>query len=276
MTRLNFRLFPALLLVALAAAACDISVGENGFSLDLASGKAQEEWTRTYAISSGGQLEIVNMNGVISATPAAGDQIEVRAERIAKASTDEAARALLKNIEIAETASADRVRLETKAPRESLRRAGHEVRYYVKVPKGITINFETINGGVKLENLENQIVASTTNGGVQGSGLKGPVKASTTNGGVVITMAAVTGDVELHTTNGGVRLNLPRDAKANLEARCTNGGISVAEGWNSFETVEKSRRRITATLNGGGPRVSAETTNGGVRVSATGSNAETN
>jgi hypothetical protein len=275
MIRSRFQLFPALLVLALAASACDVNVGEHGFSMGITAGKAQNEWTKTYTVDAGGQFEIVNVNGMINASPAAGAQVEVRAERIAKASSDEAAQELLKKIEIAETTSGDRVRLETKVPRQTFGRSGHEVRYYVKVPKGLAVNFETVNGGVRLENLDGQIVASTTNGGVRGSGLRGQVKASTTNGGVEITMAAVTGDVELETTNGGIRLQLPRDVKANVEARCTNGGIGVEDDWDSFENTEKSRRRWSGTLNGGGPRVSAETTNGGIRISSTRANAET-
>jgi hypothetical protein len=276
MNRLKFRLFPALFALALAASACDVNVGEHGFSMGLAAGKAQNEWTKSYTLSSSGQFEIANVNGVINASPATGEQVEVRAERIAKAGSDEAAQELLKKIEIVETASADRVRLETKAPRQNMGRSGHEVRYWVKVPAGIAVNFETVNGGVRLENLEGRIVASTTNGGVRGSGLKGQVKASTTNGGVDISMSEVTAEIELETTNGGIRLSLPRDIKANLEARCTNGGVAVDDDFEGFQSVEKTRRRVTATLNGGGPLISVETTNGGVRVSAARSRTTTN
>lgn len=276
MNRSKFQLFPALLVLALAASACDVNIGEHGFSMGITAGKAQNEWTKTYTLGAGGRFEIANVNGVINASPATGDQVEVRAERIAKASSDEAAQELLKKIEIVETASGDRVRLETKVPQGTFGRGGHEVRYYVKVPKGLAVNFGTVNGGVRLENLDGQIVASTTNGGVRGAGLSGQVKASTTNGGVDISMATVTGNVELETTNGGIRLQLPRDVKANVEARCTNGGISVEDDWSSVESTEKSRRRWSGTLNGGGPRVSAETTNGGIRISSTRSNAETN
>jgi hypothetical protein len=273
MTRAHFKYFPALLVIALAGAGCDVSVGEHGFSLDLARGKAQDEWTRTYTLGPGGQLEIVNINGTITASPSPDGQVEVRAERIAKASSDEAAQDLLKQIEIAETASGDRVRLETKVPRQSFGRSGHEVRYVVKVPKGLSVSFETVNGGVRLENLDGRVAASTTNGGVRGSGLSGAVKASTTNGGVEISMAGVTGDLELETTNGGIRLQLPGDTRATLEARCTNGGISVA-GDLPVDASEKSRRLFRGTLNGGGPKISAETVNGGIRISAAGASAD--
>jgi hypothetical protein len=271
MTRLRFRVFPIVLAIALLAAGCDINVGEHGFSMDVASGKAQDEWTRSFTLASGGRLEVVNINGTINASPGDGPQVLVRAERIAKARTDEDAQELLKKIEIVETASAGKVRIETKVPRMPGRRVGHEVRYFVKVPKGVAVNFETTNGGVRLENLDGEIVASSTNGGVRGKGLRGTVKADTTNGGLEIEMAAVTGDIDLETTNGGIRLQLPRDAKATIEARCVNGGIGIDEsGWTSLSETEKSRRHFRGTLNGGGPRVTVETTNGGINVAPTG------
>ena len=272
MTRLKFSLFPALFAIALFTSACDINVGEHGFSMDVATGKAQDEWTRSYTIESGGRLEIVNVNGVINAAPSDGAQVEVRAERRVKARTDEAARDVLNQIQMAEEVAPNRVRIETKVPK--MRRIDQRVEYWVKVPKGLSVSFETVNGGVRVENLDGRIEASTTNGGIRGKGLRGPVKADTTNGGVEVEMAAVTGDIALETTNGGIRLFLPQNAKANVEASCTNGGITV-EG-PSIETSEKSRRRFRGTINGGGPRVSAETTNGGIRISTTGEHSESN
>ena len=274
MTALNSRLFPAVLALSILVAGCDINVGEHGFSMDVASGKAQDEWTRSYTVSAGGRLEVVNINGTINASPGDSGQVEIRAERVAKAGNDEAARELLKKIEIVETASADRVRVETKVPKMSWGRGGHEVKYWVKVPKGLAVTFETVNGGVRLENLDGQIVASTTNGGVRGRGLRGAVKAETTNGGVEIDMAAVTGEIDLGTTNGGINLRLPANTKATLEARCTNGGIRVDDAL-SVDTSEKSRRLFRGAMNGGGIRVSAETTNGGIRISPTGDRTET-
>jgi hypothetical protein len=275
-TRLTLRLVPVVFAMAVAASGCDVNIGEHGFSMDLASGKATDEWRRTYTLPASGRLEITNMNGTITATAADGAAVEVRAERIAKASSDEAAQEFLKKIEIVETATADHVRIETRAPKGSFGRGGHEVRYFVKVPRGLMVNFETVNGGVRLENIEGQVVASTTNGGVRGSGLKGAVKASTTNGGVDIEMAAVIASVELETTNGGIRLRLPRDAKATIDAHCVNGGISLQDGWTGMEQTEKSRREFRGTLNGGGPTVSVETVNGGIRIGPSGARAETN
>ena len=95
----------ALVLVGLgvAAGACDVSVdGKGGFSLDVASGRAQDEWTRSYQIDPGGQLEIINVNGRITAEAGDGPEVEVKAERVARATTDEAARELLAKLDMRE------------------------------------------------------------------------------------------------------------------------------------------------------------------------------
>jgi hypothetical protein len=72
--------------------------------------------------------------------------------------------------------------------------------------------------------------------------------------------------IELGCTNGGINLRLPRDSKATLEARITNGGIA-ADGLDLELTGQASRRRLEGRLNGGGPRIVLAGTNGGIRIS---------
>jgi hypothetical protein len=261
-------LVSGVVLLGIGGAACDINVdGSGGFSFDLASGKAQDEWTRTYDLDAGALVEIVNVNGRITAEPGSGGGVEVRAERIARASTDDGAREHLKEIEMREEVSDTRVRVEVRAPRHRGFR-GHEVRWTVRVPKGVNVDLRTTNGSVRLTGLEGEIRARTTNGGVTGKGLRPTVlDASVTNGGVDIEVAsALTGGTfELEATNGGVALALPAESKADINARCTNGGIRVS-GLELELQGEQTRRRVQGRLNGGGARVNLATTNGGVRL----------
>ena len=61
-------------LVAVGLAGCDIAVnGHGGLDFDLAAGKAQDEWTRSYKLAPGGRLEIINVNGRITAEASDGD-----------------------------------------------------------------------------------------------------------------------------------------------------------------------------------------------------------
>ena len=268
MRRVNrHRALPVVLVAALAfgTAACDVNIGGGDFNLGVVSGRATDEWSRKYQVASGGRFEVVNVNGQVQVEQATGGDIEVRAERIAKASTDEAAKELLGKVEIAETRTADGLKLETRAPK-NWGRGGVEVKYFVKVPSGIKVSARTTNGGIKLLNIANEVLASTTNGGVSGEGLTGAVDASTTNGGISLALGGVAqGGVKAETVNGGVVVSVPRDAKADVRASVVNGGLSVGD--LPVETIgERSRRRLEGKLNGGGPLIVIGAVNGGVRL----------
>jgi hypothetical protein len=265
------RKFAQLVLVtALTAglAACDLAVnGDGGFQFDLAAGKAQDQWTRSYPMEPGGRLEIINVNGKISAEPASGNAIEVVADRLAKATSDDAARDLLGRLEMREEAGTGRVRIEVRAPRIS-GPSSHQITWTLKVPKGVAVDLRTINGGVHLTGLGGEIRARATNGGIVGSGLSpSSVDAAVTNGGVEIELASApsSGTFDLESVNGGVKLLLPPTSQADIVARCTNGGISV-EGLDLQIQGEQTRRRLEGKLNGGGARVTLETVNGGVKI----------
>jgi hypothetical protein len=252
-----------------AFAACDVQVGKEGFSLDVASGRAQDTWTRSYTLAPGGRLELINTNGRINAEPASGEQLELVAERTAKSSTDEAAQDLMKQLEIREETSESRVRIEVRAPR-SFGVSGFEVRWTVKVPRGVIVDLRTSNGRVALTGLQGEVRASTVNGGIEGRGLDvTSLEATTVNGGVDVELTSAltsTGSVTLEAVNGGVELALPGGSQASVVARVTNGGINTS-GLDFQTTGEQTRRRFEGTLNGGGARVSLQTTNGGVRLS---------
>ncbi len=276
----------AVVAVTVALAGCDIAInGDGGFHFDIAAGKAQDEWTRTYQVAAGGRLEIINVNGRITAEGSDGTAVDIRAERSAKAATDEGARDLLGRIEMREELGESRVRVEVRPPRTT-GPSGHEIKWTIKVPRGVTVDLRTINGGVKMDGLQGDIRARTTNGGITGTAIgANAVDAAVTNGGVEIELAkAVTsGTFELEAVNGGVSLTLPADSRVDIAARCVNGGINVQgldvqvtgeeheRSQKGFQPPKTFRRRLDGQLNGGGARVSMETVNGGVKIGKSGS-----
>jgi hypothetical protein len=249
------------LAAALAAAACGFANLE---------GRASDDWTRTYPLSDGGTVEIINTNGRIDFEPADGSSVEVRAERIAKAATDEGARDLLPRIKIDEEAR--HVRLETGKLGGVMIGASIEVRYHVRAPKSAKILARNTNGVIDVSNVTGPVDVRTTNGNVRGNDLSGRIDAQTTNGTVNIGVAKVTDHIRVSTTNGSVSLEIPADAKADLLATVTNGGISV-NGLKLEQEAEPSRRRVEGKINGGGPSIEVHTTNGAVRVRARGASA---
>lgn len=256
----------ALSLAVVSLTGCDIAVeSDGGFHFDIGA-QAKDEWTRSYKLAAGSRLEIINVNGKITAEAASGNSVEIRAERTAKAQSDEAARDLLSKIEMREEAGDGRVRIEVRPPR--MRGSGHEIKWTIKVPKGVAVDLRTTNGGVVMVGLEGDVRARATNGGIKGNGIvSSNVDASVTNGGVEIELvnAPTSGSIELESVNGGVALRLPSDSKVDVTARCVNGGITVDL---PLEIVgEQTRRKVEGRLNGGGARVNLETVNGGVRIS---------
>ena len=262
----------------LSVAACDIKTSANGnFSFDIAGGKATDTWSRTYKVPATGRFELINVNGRITAEPTDGAEIIVEGRREAKGRSDEAAKELLAKLEIREEVGESTVRVESRPPRLS-GFSGHEIEWTIKVPKGIVLDLRTTNGGVRLNDLSNDIHAKTTNGGVKGVNITpGVIEASAVNGGVEFALASpldATDSVDMETVNGGVELALPSESKASISARCVNGGVRVdgleiakEEQQNDFER----RRRLTGTMNGGGAKVNMSTTNGGVRLIRAGS-----
>jgi hypothetical protein len=260
MARRTTQWLPVLLLpMALAAGACDMSLGNLA-------GRASEEWTHTYPLSPGGEVRLVNINGKVEIEGVDGHTVEIVAERIARGATDESARELLPRIKISEDVKPDRVSIETERMGGIMIGAGYEVRYRVKAPRDSVVNVTSTNGVIALANLSGNVTARTTNGTVSGDRMTGGVNARTTNGSVKMDMASVSAQkIALHTTNGAVTLSLPDSAKADLDASCTNGGINLS-ALEKLAITDKSRRHVEGKLNGGGTSIVLETTNGGIRV----------
>jgi Putative adhesin len=248
-----------LLSSALLLAGCDMSIGHL-------TGRATDEWTRRYPLSPGGEIRIVNTNGKIDVEPADGADVEIRAERIARAATDAGARELLPRITIKEDISPDRVSVQTERMSGIMIGAAFEVRYHVRAPKNAFVNVANTNGQVALTRLDGKVTARTTNGAVTAKELTGGVEARSTNGTVNIDLASVGSEpISARTTNGAVVLSLPQNARADVSASWTNGGINVAPELKVEET-EKSRRRFEGRMNGGGTSIELQTTNGGIRL----------
>lgn len=252
------------------AAACDVQVGgDGGLSVELATGRAQDTWKRSYAIPPGGRLELINVNGRITADPSSSSSVELVGERVARAASDEGARELLEKVDMREERGDTRVRVEVRPPR-TFGMSSVEVRWSVKVPKGVVVDIRNVNGRIQLAGLDGEVHAQTVNGGIEGRRLAAQtLEVSSTNGGVDVELSAPLGEdaaVALESVNGGVALALPEASRASVTARVTNGGVTVT-GLELQLTGEQTRRRLEGTLNGGGARVTLQTTNGGARLS---------
>ncbi len=251
----------ALALAFLGAGAC-------GHFEAAARAEARDEWKRTYTIARGAALEIKNTNGQIRVETWDGDTIEVVATRVVKAPSAEQAKTTLAALKINESVSAAGVVIDgTDMGFSFMLNRSKRVDFAVRAPRWANITLKSTNGEIDVRDVGGMFRADTTNGGIVAAGLSGGADVETTNGGVRLDMAAI-GErgVRCSTTNGSITLSLPRDGKATLAARITNGSISSPD--LKLTATEQSRRRLNATLGGGGPRVELETTNGDIQIRA--------
>jgi len=219
----------------------------------------------------GQTLEVINRNGEIEASGAAGEG--ARVEGLRRDDGDD------KDLYIEVVESSDGVIVcavyaKDKTPgrchhggvrSESSGWHGHHAKltFDVQVPRGVRFNAMTTNGGVRCRDLNSVVDAATTNGNIDVSTSEW-ASARTTNGGVNVSMgkASWTGELELATTNGSVDVRLPASAEFEVKAATTNGGIHTdfpVTVQGSFSSKELSGR-----VGSAGRYLKVATTNGGI------------
>ena len=263
----------ALLVAAALGAGCDVKVGDSGMSFDVTHGRAEDEWTRTYELVTGGRLEIVSGGGPVNVTASDGQTVQVHIIRQAQASTDEAAQQALKEETISEDVTPERVKVQTVRPGGDnsgpFGRRRISTEYRVRIPAGLNVAIKAENADVSLTDVQGQFTLENTNGGFRARGLTGSIAATTVNGIVDFDMTKVTGDITATTVNGPVRIGLPGDVNATVDARSVNGVVTMDPDL-PFTASARERLRLTGRFGTGGPAVTLNTTNGPVSITAAG------
>ena len=264
---------PLALLTAMCAlamvAGCDVTIRDGDIKNVSLRATAANEWKRHYALADGGRIEIVNNDGPIEAVAGPSGAVDITAVIEAHAMSDTRAKEMLNEMKIEESAGADHIRVATA---RNAGRRGIDVAFKVTVPADAALELTATNGTLKASGLRAHVKAMTVNGGVELSGMSGTIDAAAVNGTVTAKMAQVTGAVRLESTNGRIRLEIPASAKATLNARSVNGGITVT-GLTVEDGSGRRIRTLESQLNGGGPEIDLRVTNG--RISITGVDATT-
>ena len=226
-------------------------------------------------LKAGQTLEVINRNGEIEASAAAGD--EARATGTTRGYDDDR-EFFVEVVEYSDGLTICAVYARDKTPgrchhggvsSESTgwwhgnRRA--KINFDVQVPRGVRFNALTTNGNVLGRNLASVVEAATTNGNVEVSTSEW-ASATTTNGEIHVSIGSAkwNGELAVRTTNGSVDVTLPASAEFKLDASTTNGGIhtdfpiTVQGSFNSKE--------LSGTVGGGGRELRVATTNGTIKL----------
>jgi len=252
--------------LARAAAALGVVAALAACNLQFSTGiEAKSSWSRSYKVADSATLEIREPNGRITIEAADGHEIQVSATRVAKAPTEEAAKAAAEKIQINEAVSDDRVALDSTVGMQLTSGLSQSVDYDIKVPRSISLLIKVTNSQVNVTSVTGMIKIEATNGEITIAGLERGADIDTVNGRVIVNIAKVGVDgVRVKSVNGAIEVGVPADGKATLAARVSNGAVEVEN--LQLQTSEKSHQRVEGTIGGGGPEIRLDTTNGLIKI----------
>lgn len=225
-----------------------------------------EEETYTFTLDEGGRFSLSNVNGSVTVTGVAGNEVGIVATKKADDQDD------LENIEIKVSHSAAEIVVETEIGKSngwfSWGNNSGSVKYEVTVPMGTVLNsIDTVNGDIMISGVTAEVVAESVNGEIDIEGLEGDASLSTVNGSIDARFNKLEGrqKVKAETVNGRVAITLPGNADAEINADTLNGSIDARDFG-----LETDKGFVGSDLNGkiggGSARLNVDTVNGSIKI----------
>ncbi len=229
-------------------------------------------WSGT--IPSGRRIMIKNINGAIRVARSTNGRVEVSAEKRWRRGNPEDVRIEQKKIGddvlvcalFSEGSRCDESGIHTDRRTKWNERNDVSVEFTVRVPDGVRVDLSTVNGGVEVTGVSNEVDAHTVNGSITARSAGGPVRAKTVNGSIEVSMGSLgsADDLDYETVNGAITIDMPTNFGAQLELSTVNGRVSTEFPITISGTL--SPRRLRGTVGNGSTRLRASTVNGSVTL----------
>jgi DUF4097 and DUF4098 domain-containing protein YvlB len=242
--------------------------------LPVAGDAADEKFEWRGAVAPGQTLEIKGINGPIRAELANGAEIEVQARKTARRSDSSSVRIDVVphggGVTICSVyPNADDRPNECRPGREGRmnnRDNDVNVEYLVKVPAGVRLAANTVNGGIDAIDLRSEVTAQTVNGGIKVSTTE-LAQAKTVNGSIEATFGRpfLTAPLNFESVNGSIHLKIPATTNADVTASTLSGGIA-ADFPLQIEDREDKPQRASGRIGAGGQPLTLKTVNGRVML----------
>jgi DUF4097 and DUF4098 domain-containing protein YvlB len=237
-----------------------------------------QEHRFTKELRSGDRMELENINGAIEVTQGTGRTAVVEVTKTVKEGDGSLVKAIMEEgngwMRVC-TIYLNRDPNRTTCSGENSNNWGGsnrrnrlnvEMHYVVRVPTGVAVEVETVNGNVTLRGLDTPASVETVNGSIEFEAA-GAHRLETVNGQIRarLTSASWQGTLNVETVNGTIDLTLPANFAADVRGETVNGGIQ-----SDFPMTVEGRwgpKSFSGTIGGGGGRVlSLETVNGAIRL----------
>jgi DUF4097 and DUF4098 domain-containing protein YvlB len=258
---------PATWLGAVLGSLCALFLLAIGAHASDHRGALTEEFHQTYAITSGGRIELDNINGPVHIS--GWDRNEVKVDAVKYADTKER----LEEAKIEIDSGKDYLSVRTKYPdhNNNWNWGSHNnpasVEYTLTVPRTARLDeIKLINGELDISGVSGEVRASCINGRLEAHDLSGRAKLATINGRLDARFAQLSGqDIELNSVNGSLELTIPSDSNAEVEASTVSGGIN-----NDFGLRVNHHRFVGHDLRGelgnGGSHIGLSDVNGRIEI----------
>jgi hypothetical protein len=241
--------------------------------------RVSEDFSHTYSLAEGGEIEVTTRNGTVEVLGWERDQVEITGSKYARSNED------LQSINIRFEASENR--LHAKAEFRGAIGGGKGARFVIRAPASARVTaVDTSNGSIRIEGVarvdklkssnasisvlrtQGPLVADTSNGSIRVAQTKGDLRLDTSNGR--IEADDVAGSVYADTSNANIRVNVVEATPgATMYFDSSNGGIEVAMRTfdNNRMTLDSSNSNITLRLpESVNAELQAKTSNGSIRT----------
>lgn len=147
-------------------------------------------------------------------------------------------------------------------------RTRESINYTVTLPRALSVQAKTSNGGLEATDLSGEVTLTTSNGRIIVSSEKGPQElvARTSNGSITINTVPESGYYNLRTSNGSVKVKLPEKLGISLSAKTSNGSINLGSGQWSFDGGRLSKNQVDAERGNGELQLNITTSNGSITL----------
>jgi hypothetical protein len=216
---------------------------------------------QTYPLAVGGSFLLENVNGSVQVEGWDRNEVEVRAVKMAERNPDD-----VEDVKIDVESRPGEVAVRTRY--QQGQSAEVAVEYHVFVPNRVLLSgVETINGSVRVSGVDGGGELRSVNGNVEVLNSSGRFSAKTTNGNLHLDLRQLGegAPMDIETVNGSVTLELPSDARADLNVLNMNGKFS-SELPMTATTGSPAARAFRAKLGTGGGEIMVRTVNGGIRL----------
>jgi DUF4097 and DUF4098 domain-containing protein YvlB len=203
-------------LFLLAAMACDadptgpgIGPGPIDIDVDPPEHEASASFAQDVALDGQTRVRLKGVSGQIQFQGEDGPgDLQISGTRRVSAGSMQDAREHLDMLNVKIHEGDEEIVIETEQPRNDAR--SYQVDYTVRLPRGMTVHVEAVNGSVRLGGMAQDAEVDLVNGAIEAS----------------LTLP-VGGSVDLFTVNGDIDLDLQRDVSAQFSATLTHGQITV-------------------------------------------------